>query len=102
QVAFLPVRDVGLRLLAAASFAAWFWLGYFGCDYLARGFEHRFSVHMAIDDWLPFVPQLAPAYLAINALLLLPLVAIRRTVDLLALCATLAIEVAIAGLVFLA
>jgi hypothetical protein len=101
QDASLPVRDIGLRLLAAAAFAAWFWLVYFGCDYLASGFGHRFSVHMAIDDWLPFLPQLAPAYLAINPLLLLPLVAIRQTVDLLALCATMAIEVAIAALVFL-
>lgn len=90
-----------LRLAAACAFGAWFWIVYFGCDWLAQGFTHRFSVHTPLDDLLPFVPSLGLAYLLINPLLALPIFALRDTAALLALCVTLSAEVAAAGIVFL-
>lgn len=101
QRKLLPPQSL-LRLAAACAFGAWFWIVYFGCDWLAQGFTHRFSVHTPLDDLLPFAPALGLAYLLINPLLALPVFALRETAALLALCVTLAVEVALAGAVFLA
>ena len=98
----LPLpRNLLLRLFAAFGFGVRFWIVYFGCDLLAQGFAYRFSVHTPLDDLLPFLPQFGFAYLLINPLLALPVFALRETAALLALCLTLAAEVAVAGIVFL-
>lgn len=95
------IPHIRLRLVAGAAFAVWFWIVYFGCDYLARGFEHRYSVATGLDAALPFLPQFANAYMGVNLMLLLPLVIIRDTARVLALAAAMATEVAVAGIVYM-
>lgn len=95
------IPDIRLRLAVGAAFAAWFWTVYLGCDAIAHGFTHRYDVATPLDAMLPFVPQLASAYMGVNVMLVAPLVVIRDTARLLALAAALTVEVAIAGLVFL-
>lgn len=90
-----------VRLAALAAFGLWFWLVYGLCDVIAAHADHYHDVRIAMDGRLPFVPAFAFAYLLINPLLAAPAILLRDVAKAIALYATLAVEVAVAGLVFI-
>jgi len=91
-----------MRLAVFAAFGAWFWLIYLGCDYLAASFAHRYDVRTPLDNWPPFLPQTAIAYMLINPLLAAPAVILQDWPRIAGFYATLCAEVALAGVLFLA
>jgi membrane-associated phospholipid phosphatase len=96
------MRTVRLKLALGLAVTAWFLVVYVGCDQLTDGSDALWSVRLALDDAIPFLPHLAPIYLSISLLVYLPLFVIHETARLVAVALSFAFEIAVAGIVFLA
>ena len=94
--------DVALRLRIGLAISLWFFAVYALSDCLTGLRESHISVVLPLDDLIPFLPVLAPVYLSISPLLYLPLVVIDNALRLRVLAIGFAIEIALAGLVYLA
>lgn len=93
------MAEVQFRLAVGAGFAAWFWTIYPLADWWTGRQVDLPSAKIALDAAIPFLPQLAPVYLSMSALLILPLV-LSPIDDLMALACTMAGQVAVAGIIY--
>jgi membrane-associated phospholipid phosphatase len=89
------------RLTIAALFGLWFSVVYAACDAIGAHFVHRHAIDLALDRVIPFFPEMAYVYLTITPFLLLPVLCLRSVADLEAFACTLALQVAVAGVIYM-
>lgn len=92
--------DWRARLAIGAGFGAWFWTIYPMANWWTSRVADLPDARIALDAVVPFVPQVAPVYLSVSVLLLVPLWLLPLR-DLAALALTLAGQVAVAALCYL-
>jgi len=86
----------------ALGFALFWLVVYGGASVLSRRLPFRFAVHMDWELRLPFVAELAPAYLSLNLLLLILLFVLRSWEQVVPVLAVLGLETLVAAVCFLA
>ncbi len=95
------LRDWRFRIAVALGVGLWFGLVYFGAYAVTVGKVDLPKLQTAWDRAMPFWPGMAVAYLSVTPFLCLPLLLLpdRREVGILA--RTLALQIALAGMIYL-
>jgi membrane-associated phospholipid phosphatase len=91
-----------LKVWLALAVTLWFSVVYLLCDYLTHDVQDLRSVKLAFEDAIPFLPSFASVYISFSLLVCLPLLLIDSASRLVALALSLAIEITLAGVAFLA
>ncbi|MHA6264890.1 phosphatase PAP2 family protein [Arenibacterium sp. CAU 1754] len=97
-------NDRGWRMRVGAAVGLWFWVVYGGADWLTglrAGQGALASVEIAADAAIPFWPSAAWVYMTVTPAMILPLFVLGERSAVRALALVLAVEIALAGVVYL-
>lgn len=100
-LAWPRLRDLRWTVAVSALCGIIFYAIFGGADFITSHYSRRFPSHFDFERAIPFVPEMTGIYLSLNLLTPLAPFVFRRWPQLIPLFATVVVETAVAGMVFL-